>query len=147
MEEAELEKKEEQKRTVLAKKSFLKAFEQSLGVIKIACDAAKVSRRAYYNWVRDDSVFAAQCEEVEDIQGGYVNDKFIELIAAGHAGAIMFYLAKRNIKYKEKLELSGEVTTRAKYADYTDDDLIKILADAKKFKQEQENGNVNREQT
>lgn len=141
MNESGIEPKEEQERTTRKKKIFLEAFMESLGVIKIACNKAGIDRRTHYAWCKTDDVFKQQCEEIKEIQFGYVNDKFLELIAAGNGKAIMFYLAKRGTEYKDKLELSGEVTTRAEFASLSDEDLAKILEDARKFKIEQENGN------
>ena len=141
MDITEKEKKEEQERTTKKKALFLEAFMKSLGVIKIACNNAKIDRKTHYNWCKTDDVFKQQCEEIKEIQFGYVNDKFLELIADGNPKAIMFYLAKRGTEYRDKLELSGEVTTRAEFADLSDEDLAKILEDAKKLKIEQENGN------
>lgn len=139
MAENEITKQQEQERTTRKKKEFLEHFEKSFGIITISVIKTGVSRRTYYDWIQNDSIFKAQCDEIEKFQMDYVNDKLIGLIANSNPSAIMFYLKTRNEKYKEKLELTGEIAVRAEFVNFTDEELIKMLTDAKKVEQDGDN--------
>jgi len=112
MENQEKEKIKEWERTTRKKKWFLKEFNESLGIITIACARSGVGRRTYYNWIGKDSVFRSQCEYIERYQMDYVEDKLMMLILKGHPSSIMFYLSRRSDKFRDKVEVSNEDTPR-----------------------------------
>ena len=141
MAETETEQKERES-TTQNKKIFLEEFEKSFGIITIAVLKAGISRRTYYYWIENDPVFKSQCDELEKFQIDYVNDKLIGLIAGGNPSAIMFFLKSRNEKYREKMELTGDIAVRAEFANISDEDLIKMLNKAKEI---EENGDSTKE--
>lgn len=136
MENSENNNKDEQRRTTENKKKFLEVFEESFGIITVACLKTGISRKTYYRWIEDDYVFKAQVDSIDTVQADFVNDKLLIMIAdpksKGHAGAVQFYLGRRNSKYKDKLELSKDSDLIAKYANVSDTELYDMLEDAKK---------------
>jgi len=86
------------------KVEFIGALKASYGIITPACEAMKISRQTYYNWREDDPEFAKAADDVQEIQGDYVESKLMQLIDAGDTAAIIYYcktkLKKRG--YTEK---------------------------------------------
>lgn len=113
MENQEIGKIKEWERTTKNKGRFLKEFNESLGIIMIACAKSGVGRRTYYNWIDKDSVFRGQCEYIERYQMDYVEDKLMMLILNNNLPSIIFYLSRRGDKYRDKVEVSSEDAPRA----------------------------------
>lgn len=87
---------------------FLKAFEESFGVISYACKAAGVARQSYYNWRKKDPEFNAKVEEIEEAAIDVVESKLLSAINNGDLTAIIFYLKTKGKKrgYVERVENS-----------------------------------------
>ena len=51
----------------IKKESLLKALEQSLGVVTVACKKADIPRSTYYKWLKEDNVFANAVNEIENV--------------------------------------------------------------------------------
>lgn len=135
MTEIETNKKEEQERTTKKKALFIEEFKKSFGIITVACLRAGIQRDTYYDWINNDYVFKAQCDAVGDIQTDFVVDKLLIMIAdsttKGHEGAVKFYLSRVSSKFKEKLELSGDTSLIAKYADVSNEQLYEMMEKAR----------------
>ena len=56
----------------IKKESILKALEQSLGVVTVACKKADVPRSTFYKWLKEDEEFAEQFKEIENIQKDFI---------------------------------------------------------------------------
>lgn len=85
------------------------------GNISVACTNAGISRRAYYSYMKNDSLFN---ELVEEIQEGLIDRaecKLHEKIESGDVTSLIFFLKTKgkNRGYVEKTEtqLSGKVET------------------------------------
>jgi hypothetical protein len=74
------------------KAALIEALNDSLGVIYAACEAAKVSRSTYYNWLAVDADFREKVNEVLLTQSEFVEGKLLEGIQAGDMNATKFYL-------------------------------------------------------
>lgn len=87
------------------KEQFLKSLKASRGIISTACEAANISRTAYYKWTREDDEFRQRVEEVEESQIDFVESKLINAINANDTTAIIFYLKTKGKKrgYTEKI--------------------------------------------
>lgn len=149
MDELETEKKEEQERTTKKKALFVEEFTKSFGIITVGCLKTGISRETYYDWIRNDYVFKAQCDAVNEIQTDFVIDKLLIMIAdssnKGHEGSVKFYLSRVSSKFKDKLELTGDSALIAKYANVSDEELYDMINKAKErldtLTKEKENGN------
>lgn len=92
------------------KDKFLDIFAKKAGNISKSCEAANISRRTFYDWMRDDDEFK---ESVEDIQEGlldYAESKLLDNIEAGKEQSIFFYLKTRGKKrgFVERQEIQTD---------------------------------------
>lgn len=133
---------EEQERTKIKKEEFIKYLGDSKGIITAACAKAGVGRSTYYEWIDADEVFAKKCAETEREQRDYVHDQFLGKIVDGDNTCIIFYLKNKHPDYKQKLELSGNITTEKKYSTMSDEELIAALQETRKIKEGLENDNT-----
>ena len=101
-------------KTDINKKKFLETFEKTLCNVSEACKIAGISRMAYYDWMRDDPVFA---QASNDLRARTVD--LVETVAKkealnGNSTLIIFFLktqAKdRGYGDQIQVEHSGGVT-------------------------------------
>ncbi len=102
---------------------FLKHYEESLGIITIACQKANISRQTYYDWLKKDDLFAKKISEVEVVQVGMVKDMLLQAIASKDLPSIRFYLERKSPEFKAKAELDV----------YNREEIDKTLAEIKEF--------------
>lgn len=76
----------------IKKKSLLEALEKSLGIVSTACKKVGISRRTYYNWYNNDSVFKAAVDDINEMALDYAESKLHGLIKDSNVAAILFYL-------------------------------------------------------
>ena len=93
----------------IKKESLLKALEQSLGVVTVACKKADVPRSTYYKWLNEDSDFKREVEDIENIALDFAESKLHEQIQGGNTTATIFYLKTKgkNRGYVERQEITG----------------------------------------
>jgi len=90
------------------KKAVLEALEKSLGVVTTACKKVGIGRTQFYNWLKDDEVFAKQVKDIENIALDFVESKLFENIRDGKTSETIFYLkTKGNRGYVERQEITG----------------------------------------
>lgn len=99
--------------TAQSKKRVLTALGKSLGVVKIACEKAGVSRTQFYKWLKNDSRFRKKVEEVEDLAIDFVESQLFQNIKSGNVPSIIFYLKTKGRKrgYITKTEIEGNMKT------------------------------------
>jgi len=92
------------------KKSFLRALNDSLGIITAACQKAKVPRSTFYNWMKEDSIFRNEAEAIFEAQTDFVESKLLENIKSNDTTAIIFYLKTkaRDRGYSEKIDITAK---------------------------------------
>jgi phage antirepressor YoqD-like protein len=88
------------------KKAILEALEKSLGVVTTACKIVGVGRTTFYQWLKDDEVFAQQVKDIENIALDFVESKLFENIRDGKTSETIFYLKTKgkNRGYVERVE-------------------------------------------
>lgn len=91
------------------KKAVLEALEKSLGVVTTACKLAGVGRTQYYQWLKDDSEFRKQVDDVANITLDFAESQLHKQIKDGSVPATIFYLKTKgkNRGYVERQEISG----------------------------------------
>ncbi len=101
--------KENQNRTEQHKKAILEALEKSLGVVTTACKIVGIGRTQFYQWLKDDEVFAKQVKDVDNIALDFVESKLFENIKNGKTSETIFYLKTKgkNRGYVERQEITG----------------------------------------
>tara|TARA_R110002020_G_C16321697_1_gene774874 strand:- start:19771 stop:20136 length:366 start_codon:yes stop_codon:yes gene_type:complete len=90
------------------KKNLISAMEDSLGVIKAACEACKCSRQTYYNFIKEDKEFKLAIEQSNRASHDYVRSILIENIKAKKEASVFFYMkTQMNWIEKTKMDLTS----------------------------------------
>tara|TARA_R110002072_G_scaffold164238_3_gene317138 strand:- start:3124 stop:3477 length:354 start_codon:yes stop_codon:yes gene_type:complete len=91
----------------IKKESILKALENSLGVVTVACKSADVPRSTYYKWLNEDDDFAAAVKDIENIALDFGESQLHKQIGDGNTSATIFFLKTKGKKrgYIERSEL------------------------------------------
>ena len=83
-------------------------------IVQIVCEKVGLGRATFYRWKKDDQEFAAAVDEALDDGSKLVSDlaesKLISAIKSENLTAIIFWLRNHHAKYKNKVELSGNIT-------------------------------------
>ena len=74
------------------KQRLLEALEDCNGIVKYACDKAKISRGTHYNWLNEDEAYKQAVENINNLNLDFAESKLFELIAEGNLQATIFYL-------------------------------------------------------
>lgn len=106
----------------IKKEAMLKALENSLGVVTVACKSAEVPRSTYYKWLAEDKEFAKAVKEIENIALDFGESQLHKQIGDGNTSATIFFLKTKGKKrgYIERSEI-----------DLTADEPIKINVNIK----------------
>jgi hypothetical protein len=90
--------------TDILKKQMLKALEQSLGVVTVACKNVGISRQTFYEWYKKDESFKFEVDSIEDIALDFAESQLHKQIKEGNVTATIFYLKTKGTKrgYIEK---------------------------------------------
>lgn len=111
--EAEIKKKDLQKKIAATKDRFIEAFKKKAGNISSACAAVNVSRQTFYTWLKDDAQFQVKVDEVNEYLLDYTESKLMERITEGDTTCIIFHLKTKGKSrgYTERSEIqhSGEI--------------------------------------
>jgi len=93
----------------IKKESMLKALEQSLGVVTVACRKANIPRSTFYKWVNEDIEFAKQVKDIENIALDFAESQLHKQISENSTSATIFYLKTKGKKrgYIERQEITG----------------------------------------
>ena len=93
----------------IKKESLLKALEQSLGVVTVACKKADIPRSTYYKWLREDEVFAREVRDIENVALDFAESQLHKQISDNSTAATIFYLKTKGKKrgYIERQEITG----------------------------------------
>ncbi len=88
---------------------MLKALEQSLGVVTVACKKANIPRSTFYKWVNEDIEFANQVKDIENIALDFAESQLHKQISENSTSATIFYLKTKGKKrgYIERQEITG----------------------------------------
>ena len=93
----------------IKKESILKALEQSLGVVTVACKKADIPRSTFYKWINEDEAFAIAVNDIENIALDFAESQLHSQIGNGNTSATIFYLKTKGKKrgYIERQEITG----------------------------------------
>ena len=97
----------------IKKETILQALEKSLGVVTVACKQAVIPRSTYYKWLKEDTEFAKNVRDIENIALDFAESQLHSQMRDGNTSATIFYLKTKGKKrgYVERQELdvqSGE---------------------------------------
>lgn len=84
---------------------YLDALRESEGVQAIACQKTGISRFKVMQWKRFHPEFVTLCDEIEAAGVGVIAEgQLMRGIMNGDKQMIMFYLSRRNPRYRERTE-------------------------------------------
>ena len=91
----------------IKKETILKALENSLCVVTVACKHADIPRSTYYKWLKEDEEFAQAVKEIENIALDFAESQLHTQMKDGSTSATIFYLKTKGKKrgYVERSEL------------------------------------------
>ncbi len=93
----------------IKKETLLKSLEQSLGVVTVACKKANIPRSTYYKWLKEDSDFADQVRDIENVALDFAESQLHKQISENSTSATIFYLKTKGKArgYVERQEITG----------------------------------------
>lgn len=80
------------------KKALLKALEESLGIVTIACKSCGVGRSSYYEYYSKDKKFKKSVDDIENITLDFVESKLLSQIKENNPTSTIFYLKTKGKK-------------------------------------------------
>lgn len=91
------------------KAAFLEVFPKKAGIVTAACQAVGISRTQFYAWLKEDRVFAAAIEDINEQLIDYSESQLMSKIQAGNMTAIIFHLKCKGKKrgWVERQEVTG----------------------------------------
>lgn len=95
----------------LKQRKFLKAFEETFGVISYACKTANVSRQTYYNWRKNNPEFDERAREIEESAIDVAEGKLLTQIGEGNLTAIIFYLKTKGKRRGYVEQVDNNITS------------------------------------
>lgn len=92
------------------KKVFLKALEQSLGIVTRASEKSGILRNNHYNWLRSDPEYKEAVDELNELVVDFAEGKLFDLIEDGDTAATIFLLKCRGKKrgYIERIDVTSD---------------------------------------
>jgi len=98
-------KKSQPHKTLHNKKALLEALEKTLGVVTTACKMVGVSRRTYYDYMKDPE-FKEQVEDISEVAIDFAETQLHKQIRDNNISATIFYLKTKgkNRGYVERTE-------------------------------------------
>ena len=87
-------------------------------IVQICAEKVGLSRNSVYTWRKKDKKFATEMDKALQEGEDFINDmgegQLINLIKNESWPALAFWLKHRNPKFKDKIEISGEVEHKGK---------------------------------
>lgn len=106
------------KKQEASKNQFLELYPKLRGNISVICIACKISRRTFYNWMKDDKEFRQEIEDIDidELKLDLAEHQLDNLIKNQHWGATKFFLEKKGAKrgYGDDNELTIKAKGNAK---------------------------------
>lgn len=99
------QEKEEQERTIVAKKATIEAMRKCLGVVTQACKLSGIDRSTYYEWYKDDIEFKKQCDDCSEIALDFAESKLHKQIEDNIPTSTIFFLKTKG-KHRGYIEKS-----------------------------------------
>jgi hypothetical protein len=93
----------------IKKDAIIQALEKSLGVVTTACKQVGIGRTTFYEWLNNDTEFAKQVEEIQNVALDFAESQLHKQIGDGSTSATIFYLKTKGKKrgYIERQEITG----------------------------------------
>lgn len=91
------------------KRRLLIALEKHLGIVSYACEEAKISRKTFYQYCREDADFKETVEEINELAIDLAESQLLKKIKEGSEKSIHFYLRYRARKrgYTDNVDITS----------------------------------------
>jgi hypothetical protein len=103
-------------KTNILKNNLIEALEQSLGIVTTACKKVKCNRSTFYKYYKNDKVFRAKVDELQDLTLDFVESQLHEQIKEGNTTATIFYLKtkgkKRGFIERQEIQMDGGIESK-----------------------------------
>jgi hypothetical protein len=101
------------------KRDLIECLEKALGVVTTACKMAKVSRKTFYQYTKNDEEFAEAVADIQEIALDFGESALYKQISKGnHVSTIYFLKTKgrargfnENVEINQTTRTSGHITT------------------------------------
>lgn len=117
-------------------KEFLEQLKK-IPIVQVACEKVGLSRNTVYRWRNEDQDFRKEMEialqEGEDLVNDMSENQLFSLIRDKNWSAISFWLKHRNPKFRERVEVSGKLTTETKTLTPEEEILVRKAIDFATF--------------
>ncbi len=84
-------------------------------IVQVACEKSGVSRNSIYRWKNTDKVFEKEMEkalkEGEELVNDMSESQLLSMIKEKNWPAISFWLRHRNPKFRDRIEVEGNINT------------------------------------
>lgn len=123
---AESTKKVMAKKVKKAKADFLEIYKNNMCIVATSCRCANISRTQYYQWRKEDAEFAAQCDDIEELQKDMAEASLLKQIKDGNTTMTIFY-AKTKMRdrgYGEKQDVNLHTDEELDFSKLTDEELL-----------------------
>lgn len=116
-------------KTTENKKKFIKALQNSLGVVTVASKICGIPRETHYKWLVNDNKYKLAVNDIEDIAIDFVESQLHKQIKEGNPSSTIFFLKTKGKKrgYIERSEATVNVNLKeyAKFIPKTDEQVDK----------------------
>lgn len=119
-------KKTVQSEVAKRKADFLEVFKNNMCIVASSCLKAGIHRCTYYQWRKEDAEFAAQCDDIEELQKDMAEASLLKQIKEGNTTMIIFY-AKTKMRdrgYGEKQDINLHTPEELDFSKLTDEELL-----------------------
>jgi len=110
MRNPEIEKRQQEQKSLI-----LNQFKKT-PIVQISCEKIGISRATYYRWRKEDKDFFKEADQALSEGRSLMNDmaesQLLSAIRDKNLTAIIFWLKNNHNRYRNKIELSGEVKTK-----------------------------------
>jgi len=92
------------------KPALLEALEQSLGIVTPACKEVGIGRDTFYRWYKEDDVFKALVDDINNITLDFVENQLLRKIKDGSERSILFYMRYKGKKrgYTDSVDITTD---------------------------------------
>lgn len=96
------------------KELLIKALENNLGIVTLACKEVGINRTTFYQYVKDDLEFAKDVKEIESHALDFAESQLFKQMKDGSTSATIFYLKCKGKKrgYTENDIASNDTTIK-----------------------------------
>lgn len=93
------------------KELLLIALEKSLGIVHTACKEVGVSRDTFYRYLKEDAVFKAKVDDLNEVTLDFVENQLLKKIQEGSERSILFYMKYKGKTrgYRESVDITANV--------------------------------------